>query len=789
MRKLVGIIVVALVIVAGAIPSAAQVFTGRIDVKIVDSTGAVLPGVTVELSGQERHSAVTDAVGEAHFLNLAPGTYTVAARLQSFADYTNNNVAVAAGASVPLRVTMAIAGVNSAVVVTGESPTIDPKKTTVSTNVSQLELQSLPSARDPWVVLQTVPGVIVDRVNVGGAESGQQSNFQAKGAGTGENTWTLDGVTITDMAATGSSAAYYDFDMFEQMQITTGGADLQQATGGVGVNLVLKSGTNALRGSGRFYFENESMQATNLPDDLAATLGGATGKGNRIDDYKDGGFELGGPIFRDRLWAWGAYGKTDVTTLTINGDPDQTVLDNYSLKFTGQVGENLRPSFTYFRNGKSKYGREAGPTRPPETTFDQKSPTQMFKGEANYVAGNSLFLTGRGAYLSNKFDLVPQGGLDPKWFIDDEGISHGSYYADLNKRPQVAGSLDGNFFRGRHEVKFGGGWRRNDTDRSIEVPGFDGPNGVVTTHTGYPAMLADLWVPNDLTKATATYWSAYAGDTMSWDRFTVNAGLRWDRQAAGTRDNTQVGSSLFPQYLPDLTSVGISEVIVYNTVAPRVGVTYALGESRKTIVRGGYAMFADQLGSTAATFMSTTGNRGIYFYDVIDTNGNMVVDPQELAGRTCSNSDPTCHAYDFDINNPNNVTTPIHSVADFKTPVTHEFNVGLDRELMTNFAVSGTVTYRQFTNFTWRNNGVTGEDYVQSDVLEGTHPVIGSYSVPIYVPIASAIPVNQAATTFRNRDGYSQRYVGFEFAATKRLSNRWMARFGFSTNWYDGSTM
>jgi hypothetical protein len=776
---------ITIAIVALAMPAAAQVFTGRIDLKIVDATGAVLPGATIELSGQERHSTVTDASGEAHFLNLAPGTYVVTAKLQGFGDYTNNNVVVSAGASVPLRVTMSVAAVESAVTVTGATPVIDPKKTTTSTTVANVELQELPSSRDPWVVLQTVPGVIVDRVNVGGAESGQQSDFQAKGSGVGENTWTLDGITITDMAATGSSAAYYDFDMFEQMQITSGGADLQQATGGVGVNLVLKSGSNALRGSGRFFFENESMQATNLPDDLAATLGGASGKGNRIDEYMDGGFEIGGPIYRDRVWAWGAYGKTDVTTLTIDGDPDQTILDNYSLKVTGQATGDLRSSFTFFRNSKSKFGRDAGPTRPPETTFDQESPTQMFKGEANLVVGNSLFLTGRGAYLSNQFDLLPQGGLEPKWFIDDEGISHGSYYADLNKRPQAAGSFDGNYFRGRHEVKFGGGWRRNDTDRTIEVPGYDGPNGAIAVHTGYPSMLADVWVPNDLTKATATYWSAYAGDTISWDRLTVNAGVRWDRQTAGTRDNTQVGSSLFPQYLPDLTNVGIPEAVVYNSVTPRVGITYALGESRKTIARAGYSMFADQLGSTAGGFMSTTGNRGIYFYDVIDLNGNMVVDAEELAGRTCTAADRaagSCRPYDFDINNPNNVTEPIHSVADIDTPLTHEFHVGLDREIMPNFAVSGTFTYRNFTNFTWRNNGVTGEDYAQAGVLEGSHPAIGDFSVPLYEPIPSAIPANDQATIFRNRDGYSQRYLGLELAATKRLSNRWMARFGFSTN-------
>src|SRR5690606_4473402 len=120
-----------------------------------DSTGAVLPGVTVELSGAANRSAVTDASGEARFLNLPPGTYTVAAKLQGFNDYTNTNVAVDAGASVPLRVTMAVAGMAAAVEVTAETPVIDTKKMTTSTNVTNEQLQEIPSSRDPWVVLQT----------------------------------------------------------------------------------------------------------------------------------------------------------------------------------------------------------------------------------------------------------------------------------------------------------------------------------------------------------------------------------------------------------------------------------------------------------------------------------------------------------------------------------------------------------------------------------------------------------------------------------------------------------
>jgi hypothetical protein len=232
----------------------AQVFTGRIDVTTQDQSGAVLPGVTVELTGPQQQSATTDAQGQAHFLNLPAGTYQVKASLSGFADFLNRAVPVAAGGAVPLRVTMAVGGVTEQVQVAADVPVVEPKRQTISTSITNAELQNLPSSRDPWVVLQTIPGVIVDRVNVGGSESGQQSNYIAKGADTGDNTWYMDGIPITDMSALGSSPSYYDFDMFQEMQVTTGGADAQQSTAGVQMNFVLKAGTNTPHGSARTYY-------------------------------------------------------------------------------------------------------------------------------------------------------------------------------------------------------------------------------------------------------------------------------------------------------------------------------------------------------------------------------------------------------------------------------------------------------------------------------------------------------------------------------------------------------
>ncbi len=163
-----------LAVFALATPVYAQgVYTGRIDVTIEDATGARLPGVNVEITGPTTQTMVTDARGEAHFLALNVGTYQVKATLQGFNEYKNAGVQVLAGGSVPLAVKMAVAGTQEVVQVTAESPIIDTKKSGTGTSVTLDELQNIPTARDPWVVMQTVPGIIVDRVNVGGSESGQ----------------------------------------------------------------------------------------------------------------------------------------------------------------------------------------------------------------------------------------------------------------------------------------------------------------------------------------------------------------------------------------------------------------------------------------------------------------------------------------------------------------------------------------------------------------------------------------------------------------------------------------
>ena len=111
---------------------------------------------------------------------------------------------------------------DEAIAVTAESPLADRRQAEKGAAVSQTELEKVPTARDPWTVLQKAPGVATDRINVGGNESGQQSQYVGPGAAGDQAVRSVDGAVISDMKALGSAPAYYDFDSFEEMQVTTG---------------------------------------------------------------------------------------------------------------------------------------------------------------------------------------------------------------------------------------------------------------------------------------------------------------------------------------------------------------------------------------------------------------------------------------------------------------------------------------------------------------------------------------------------------------------------------------
>ncbi len=632
----------ALLVAGGAY---AQLQTGNLYGTVSDEQGSALPGVTVTLTGGGAPQVqVTNAQGQFRFLSLSPGSYGLKAELEGFSTVDYPNITVNVGRNTNIEVTMSGA-VEDVITVTAESPLLDERRISTGATVASTELEKIPTARDPWAILQTTPGVLTDRINVGGNESGQQSQYVGTGSTGDQAVWSVDGVVITDMAALGSSPAYYDFDAFEEMQVTTGGSDTTMATGGVVLNMVTKRGTNEWRGSARRYETDRDGAFGILPEqaDLAidrselaragawragsgvTTPQASFTQGNQIDFVHDYGAEVGGPIVKDRLWVWGSYGKQKIQLRTIANVVDFTDLEAKNAKINAQVASNNSASGFYFDSDKVKIGRNAGPTRPQETTFDQgkfgPKPT-TWKIEDTHIFSSNFYLTGMYSKVNGGFQLAPQGGLGIDATAGVDGVWHNSFYLYQTERPQDNFKADASSFFNTgnlsHELKFGAGFREAEVG---SLTNWAGEGYVLDSlafygFAGFSVLNADR--PGNA-KQNIKYTSVYAQDTMTVGNLTFNAGIRWDKQEGTQLASSAPGNAEWA--LPAVSHGERDAGFDWTNINPRLGVTYALGAERKTLLRASYARFSDQLGSGTVSWTDPLRTPGYTYWITTQPTG------------------------------------------------------------------------------------------------------------------------------------------------------------------------
>ncbi len=236
------------------------------------------------------------------------------------------------------------------------------------------------------------------------------------------NIWSVDGIDITDPAALGGSALYYDFDMFEELNVTVGGAaDVTVQTGGVALNMVTRRGGNRMSLAGRFYLTDNFFQSTNITPELQAQGVLDT---NKIQEIKDYGFNAGGPIIKDKLWWWGAYGVQDIFTWTL---PNRTGIGAVNaggqepgpaeqLQLQAQrpdPGQQpLRGPGHLGRQGavRAERGRRKARRRPPEGKYHWGSP--VIKLQDEHVFGNNFFLSLKYSFNGRRVRLAADPGRE-----------------------------------------------------------------------------------------------------------------------------------------------------------------------------------------------------------------------------------------------------------------------------------------------------------------------------------------------------------------------------------------
>jgi hypothetical protein len=312
----------AMLLVAGILAmtagSANAQANGQIFGKATDSSGGVLPGVTVTVSGptlQQPLTQVTQASGAFQFTVVPIGRYTVTFELSGFRRVARQDIQITSGFNAEINAVMEVGQMTEEVTVSAAAPVVDTKKTTTGATFTAEILEKIPSARDPWQIINMTPGVQAG-LNVGGSSSGQQVGLQSRGTGASVQ-WNLEGGSMTDLSSN-SSAMYYNFDSFEQISVTNGGGDVSVQSSGLSINLVTKSGSNVFKGSVVGTFQNSDMQGNNVSQDYFDRGTGGFLSGAPVKKIYNISGEYGGPLVRNKLWWWVALDKQDINVGVVN---------------------------------------------------------------------------------------------------------------------------------------------------------------------------------------------------------------------------------------------------------------------------------------------------------------------------------------------------------------------------------------------------------------------------------------------------------------------------------------
>lgn len=443
-------------------------------------------------------------------------------------------------------------------------------------------------------------------------------------------------------------------------------------------------------------------------------------------------------------------------------------------------------TFFIWDDDKFRQGRGAGPTRPPETTLTQRhegARPAALKLEDSHIFGPSFYATALWSKVNGGFRLDPVGG-EALTYFDEDGITQNSFLAYQSERPQEQTRGEGTaFFNTRdlsHELKFGASYREVEVQSSSRYPG-----GGFEFYGG----LLFLTRPG-LANFKGEYREAYVQDTISAGRFTANVGVRYDRQGGSNLPTTVPANPVAPDLLPEDFYPGGDAGFTWEDIVPRLGLTYALNEDRRTLLRGSYSQYADQL---------DTGVGGW---------NNPVLYQQYRFFYTSNNGDPTLTRDEIldEWANPSNGLNPntlefIQSNGvdpDLQAPRTREALLGLEHALRPNFVVGLRLDWRRldglleherlvFEGSPYSPENLThiGRLHRRDDYIpDKTTTVIGLDGKPATNTSYKLRPGIQSrgGRYLRNGDR-AQDFKGVFLTAEKRLSNGWMLR-GYA-GWQD----
>lgn len=781
-----------------------------------DTSGAVLPGVTVEAASpaliEKVRSVVTDGAGQYRIVDLRPGTYTITFALPGFATVRREGIELAGSFTATVNGELRVGALEETVTVSGEAPVVDVQSAQQQQIVARDVIAALPTGRAFLSLVTLNPSVVLSEQDVGGTRGPASIRYITHGSVETDSRILVDGLGIASADGGGAAGSWYvpNVTASQEVVTTSSGGLGEVETSGVVVNVISRDGGNIV--SGTFFGTGAShgMQSSNYTQELRD-------KGLRAPDRLSRNWDFtpaaGGPVARDKLWYF-AYGRHMVADNFIAGmfhnknagNPNSWTYEpdlsrqaiqygkwwSAALRLTWQASR--RQKFSIFWDEQYRCAPPGGcpgasPTASPEAAalggraFNDRVQQATWTSP---VTNRLLLEAGFGTHI------LSWGGEGDDRFMR------------LTRVQEQAGAIPGLTYRGisgvdrRANTTYN--WRSSVTYVSGAHSAKVGYRGSLYDYTSNPFTLSggvsfrfNNGVPNQLTQTVEEFtWRArmqahgiYAQDQWTIRKLTLQGAVRYDHWRTPF-PASQLGPTPFvpvPIVFPETTGAS------FHDVTPRMSAAYDLfgdGRTGLKVVLGKYVLAQES--SSTGTFgsfmhpirrLATSANRSWN-----DANRNFVPDC-DLTNRAVNGE---CGAIDnrrfgtdaFSVTYDPEVVTGWGV-----RPYSWEFGASVQRELVPR--VSATVGYfrRWFGNFAVTDNlATTAADYTLFKLpvpVDSRLPTSGDLLTVATINPDKFGQVSNQVTAASNFGTQIERWNGVDVMLNARLSNGMVVQGGVST--------
>src|SRR5579864_37523 len=591
-----------IVLIATTVPAFAQIATGSIAGTVSDNSNAVLPGVSVTLTGEKLIGGpqvqVSDATGQYRFDRLPPGQYALKFELQGFRAIDRTGIVVNATFTATVNERLEVGRVEETITVTGDSPTVDTRSNLQQTIMNQTILEGVPSGRDPWSVAKIIPGVQISTYDVGGTQSYQQSSFQAHGSSTNDVTFNIDGANVNwPGSGGGATMLYYGQGMFEEVNYMTSAIPAEVMAGGVSINMVTKDAGNRWRGDLKYYFANQSLQS----DNTTASFLPSGFPGNPTKNLYDFNTAGGGALVQDKLWVNGSLRRWVVNKFVSAKNPDgsqaldDNTLKNYSGKATYAISTNQKAIFSFNWNNKIRgHRRDTPPDIVPDiASLVQSNPASSTQAKYTGVHNKTVFESSF-SIMKGETDYGYQPDTPSTAIraidntLDTAANAAQRQEAQPNSRIQFDNVLTHTIvgFGGEHLIKGGVQFARLYYEDRYDVL-----NGMYAVFNGGKATSVEEFnTPADSINVEHVLGGFVQDSWTVGSRLTLNLGARFDHNtgsmpAQSTPGGPFLGPRSFPALQPISQSLGVW----------RTGVVFDPFADGRTALKASYSRYGLQV--------------------------------------------------------------------------------------------------------------------------------------------------------------------------------------------------